>query len=88
MNILEPFDGAITVDKKKAHTAAKETLRFDETGLAVSMIIATLGDDGECWGWSVLEFDGFSHPHATLTLLLEVKYQRALRPWYKRERIF
>jgi hypothetical protein len=35
-----------TVDKKKAHTAAKETLRFDETGLAVSMIIATLGDDG------------------------------------------
>jgi hypothetical protein len=64
IKILAPFD-AVNVDKKQAHNAAKKILQYDETGLAVSLIIASLndkqGDKGGCWGWKVLEFDGYSH---------------------------
>jgi hypothetical protein len=75
IKILAPFDAA-KVDKQ-AHNDAKKFLQYDETGLALSLIISSMGDkqddkDG-CWGWKVLEFDGFSHARPDEISLLEVK---------------
>jgi hypothetical protein len=78
IKMLAPFD-AVDVDKKQAHDAAQEILLHDETGLALSLIIATMDDKqvdkGGCWGWKVLEFDGFSHsdfsPHKINLLVVK-----------------
>jgi archaellum component FlaC len=78
IKILAPFDVA-NVDKMKAHDAAKKILRHDETGLALSLIIASMDDKqddkGGCWDWKVLEFDGVFHSdyHPNNIKLLEVK---------------
>jgi hypothetical protein len=85
IKMLAPFDVA-NVDKKKAHDAAQEILLYDETGLALSLIIASMDDKqddkGGCWGWKVLKCDGFSHsddysPHKIN--LLEVKCDQSLQ---------
>jgi hypothetical protein len=74
IEMLAPFD-AVNVNKKQGHKAAKEILKHDETGLALSLIIASMCDEGGCWGWKVLEFDGFSHSDSRPDVipLLEVK---------------
>ncbi len=45
------------------------------------MIIASMCDEGGCWGWKVLEFDGFSHSDIDPDKieLLEVKCGSSLR---------
>jgi hypothetical protein len=84
IEMLAPFD-AVDVDKKQAHKDAQEILRRDNTGLALSLIIANMDDKqddkGGCWGWKVLEFDGFSHSDIDPDKieLLEVKCGSSLR---------
>jgi hypothetical protein len=84
IEMLAPF-AAVDVDKKQAHKDAQEILRRDNTGLALSLIIANMDDKqddkGGCWGWKVLEFDGFSHSDIDPDKieLLEVKCGSSLR---------
>jgi hypothetical protein len=84
IEMLAPF-AAVDVDKKQAHKDAQEILRRDNTGLALSLIIANMDDKkvdkGGYWGWKVLEFDGFSHSDfdPDKIELLEVKCGSSLR---------